>query len=223
MVLVPAGCFEMGSTPAQVAEAQAACDKFYAGACIEDLSLEQPAHDVCFERPFLLDQYEVTNAAYGVSSSSDMVTMYRGPGWPRETVTWQQAADFCQQRGARLPSEAEWEYAARGPDGLIYPWGNEFNIDRINRALGNPQDVGSQAEGPSWVGAYDMGGGVREWVEGVFATYAGETGGRLEGLHIVRGGSWFSFAGFMYRTAARGFLDGDYATSIIGFRCAKDT
>jgi formylglycine-generating enzyme required for sulfatase activity len=223
MVLVPAGCFEMGSTPAQVAEAQAACDQFYTGACIEDLSLELPAHQVCFEQPFLLDQYEVTNAAYGDSSSSNMITMYRGPSWPRETVTWQQAADFCEQRGARLPSEAEWEYAARGPDGLIYPWGNAFDIDRINRALGNPQDVGSMAEGPSWVGAYDMGGGVREWVQGLYATYDGDASGRLEGLHIVRGGSWFSFADFMYRTAGRGLLQGDYATSIVGFRCAKDT
>jgi formylglycine-generating enzyme required for sulfatase activity len=122
MALAPAGCFQMGSTQEQAAQTQAECERFYTGTCIEDLSQEQPAHEVCFKDPFWIDRYEVTNAAYGSSSSTDMVTMYRGPDWPRESVTWQEANDFCVQRGARLPSEAEWEYAARGPDGLIYPW-----------------------------------------------------------------------------------------------------
>jgi formylglycine-generating enzyme required for sulfatase activity len=82
--------------------------------------------------------------------------------------------------------------------------------------------VGSRAEGYGWLGAYDLGGGVREWVDGVYASYSGEDAPRFEGMHIVRGGSWFSFAGFMYRAAGRGFLDGDYASSVIGFRCAMD-
>jgi formylglycine-generating enzyme required for sulfatase activity len=222
MALAPVGCFQMGSTDEQVAEAQADCDRFYAGTCIEDLTQEQPAHEVCFEDPFWIDRYEVTNDAYGSSSSTDMEAMYRGPNWPRESVTWQQAHDFCAQRGARLPSEAEWEYAARGPDGWTYPWGNEFDIDRINRALGNPQDVGNRAEGVNWIGAYDFGGGVREWVDGTYANYAGEDAAKFAGLRIVRGGSWFSFADFMYRTAGRGFLDGDYASSVVGFRCVMD-
>jgi formylglycine-generating enzyme required for sulfatase activity len=222
MALAPVGCFQMGSTDEQVAQAQKDCNQFYAGVCIEDLTQEQPAHEVCFAQPFWLDRYEVSNADYGASSSTDMVSMYRGPNWPRETVTWQEASDFCAQRGARLPSEAEWEYAARGPDGLIYPWGNEFDIDRINRALGNPQDTGNRAEGISWIGAYDLGGGVREWVDGMYASYSGADNPKFAGMHIVRGGGWFSFADFMYRTAGRGFLDGDYASSVVGFRCAMD-
>jgi formylglycine-generating enzyme required for sulfatase activity len=222
MALAPVGCFQMGSTNEQVAQAQADCDQFYAGACIEDLTQEQPAHEVCFEQPFWIDRYEVTNADYGASSSTDMQAMYRGPNWPRETVTWQEASDFCLQRGARLPTEAEWEYAARGPGGLIYPWGNEFDIDRINRALGNPQDVGNRAEGFSWMGVYDLGGGVREWVDEIYASYSGEDNPKFAGMRVVRGGGWFSFADFMYRAAGRGFLDGDYASSVVGFRCAMD-
>jgi formylglycine-generating enzyme required for sulfatase activity len=131
MALIPAGCFNMGSTDLQLDEALDSCDRFYgATKCQYDFSqTEQPSHEVCFEQPYWIGVTEVTNQQYGSSSSTDMKAMYRAPSWPRETVTWAQALDYCQSRGARLPTEAEWEFAARGPDNLIYPWGNEFKPD----------------------------------------------------------------------------------------------
>jgi iron(II)-dependent oxidoreductase len=156
-----------------------------------------------------------------------MVAMYRGPSWPRETVTWQEASQFCRANHARLPSETEWEYAARGPDGLIYPWGDEFDLERLVSGRLSPADVASVPEGVSWVGAFDMSGGVAEWVADWYASYpqAGTTGANLSAdgqKRVLRGGNWFSFAAFFVRTSHRESADPDTANSTIGFRCARD-
>jgi formylglycine-generating enzyme required for sulfatase activity len=143
LVLVPVGCFMMGSDNGS-----------------KD---EQPVHEQCFEEPFWIDKYEVTNEQYGSikcdSSSSN-------PKQPRNCVDWFEAKAFCEKQGARLPTEQEWEYAARGPDSLVYPWGNDWN-DNYAVWDGNSgyitAEVGSRPEGVSWVGAYDMSGNVWEW------------------------------------------------------------
>ena len=132
MVLVPVGCFMMGSSDGKADEA--------------------PVHEVCFDAPFWIDVYEVTNAQFGTSGQFD------GDDRPREMMNWQRALAYCQSRGARLPTEAEWEYAARGPDSLIYPWGNAFIADNVVYFLNSENrtwDVGSRPQGVSWVGAYD--------------------------------------------------------------------
>jgi formylglycine-generating enzyme required for sulfatase activity len=229
MALAPAGCYRMGSTHSELAVARDSCDRFFGqGRCPFDFAAaEQPVHPVCFDRPFWIGRTEVTNREYGSSSSTDMVAMYRGPDWPRETVTWSEADEFCRIRGLRLPSEAEWEYAARGPDGLIFPWGNEFDLERVVSGRLSPEQVGFHREVVSWVGAYDLSGGVAEWVADGYRPYPAPLAVEpatpaAEDQRVVRGGSWFSFAAFMLRAAQREAFGPEYASSVLGFRCGVD-
>ncbi|NDJ54686.1 MAG: SUMF1/EgtB/PvdO family nonheme iron enzyme [Chloroflexi bacterium] len=84
---------------------------------------ESPVHQICFEQPFWIDLTEVTNAAYG---SVGLAAWSSAPNEPRNQVTRFDAVAHCEARGARLPTEVEWEYVARGPDSLLYPWGNDY-------------------------------------------------------------------------------------------------
>lgn len=229
LVLVPAGCFTMGSTESQLLEAVDSCERYFGpGRCKVDFAgSETPDHEICFDDPFWIGETEVTNRQYGSSSSTDMINMYRGPKWPRETVTWQEAVQYCQAHNARLPTEAEWEFAARGPDNLIYPWGNEFDLEMVISGRLSPQNVASMPAGASWVGAYDLSGGAREWVADWYAPYSAKNAIDPQGPangeeRVIRGGSWFSFAAYFVRTAQRESTAPDSANSTIGFRCARD-
>jgi formylglycine-generating enzyme required for sulfatase activity len=207
MALVPAGCFMMGSN---------------------DYSDEQPIHEVCFDAPFWIDVYEVTNGQFG-SAASDCTDWSSDENQPRICVDWYEAVAHCEARGARLPTEAEWEYAARGSDGLVYPWGNEFvpdNVAYYANSGGQTANVGSRPGGVSWVGAYDMSGNVWEWVADWYGAYPGEaqvnpTGSGSGSSRVLRGGSWtldaLNLCG-AYRE--RGNPDG--AGVDVGFRCARD-
>jgi formylglycine-generating enzyme required for sulfatase activity len=231
MVLVPAGCFQMGSTEDQLIEATYRCEKFMgAGRCTEDFLVEQPVHEVCFENPFWVDHLEVSNRAYGSMNQTNSNSPYpfdRSWGWPRENISWAEANAFCKARGARLLTEAEWEYAARGPDALIYSWGNEFDPAMVNWDSGSPYPTGEKEEWLSWVGAYDLAGGVAEWVSDWYGPYSAHSqldpqGPNSGTLHIVRGGHWFSRSAYHWRTAARERLTLSYKSSTVGFRCAMD-
>jgi formylglycine-generating enzyme required for sulfatase activity len=229
MALVPAGCFQMGSSDAQLEEALASCSDYYGiYGCQVNFDNEQPAHQVCITRPFWIDLTAVTNRQYGKSSVTGKVSSIRPEAnWPRESVNWQAAADFCAQRGARLPSEAEWEFAARGPDALIYPFGNEFELSKATLRKISPAPVGEIPEGASWVGALDMSGGIGEWVQDWYGPYPAvdqvDPGGPAQGdKRIARGGNWSAHAAFLVRTTFREALDPAYATSVVGFRCVLD-
>ena len=225
MVLVPSGCFTMGTTDGQLAEALDSCDRYYGamGCDVDFMSIEQPARRVCLPEPYWIGRFEVTNYQYGSSSSVDM---FRARGWPRETVTWAQADAFCDQRGMRLPTEVEWEFAARGPDSLIYPWGNEFDKHALAYFRMSPIRVGSYEGGRSWVGAQDLSGSVLEWTADFYRPHSetwGSTGSVNEGQRrVVKGGSWFSRAAFEVRAAGRVAYNPGFASSVLGFRCAKD-
>ncbi len=225
MVLVPSGCFTMGSDDGD--------------------SDEQPEHQVCLEDPYWIDRTEVTNEQFaqfeGVAESS---SYFSGANLPREQITWTEAQAFCESRQARLPTEAEWEYAARGPDGLDYPWGNDFscrlgNFDDENQrdflvvsgGLGcdgfdDTAPAGSFPEGASWVGALDMVGNVWEWVADRAGPYHAwrqvDPTGPIEGTQrVLRGGSGDNSDGSTLTAYVRMASDPDSAYNFRGFRCAR--
>jgi formylglycine-generating enzyme required for sulfatase activity len=125
--------------------------------------------------PFWLDQTEVTNEQYescmadGECRDSAYANDARWNGSIRPVVgvSWNDAADYCAWAGGRLPTEAQWEYAARGPESLKYSVGNSAPSDTLlnyNNNIGRTTDVGSYPDGESWIGALDMAGNVWEWV-----------------------------------------------------------
>jgi formylglycine-generating enzyme required for sulfatase activity len=220
MVYVPAGTFPMGSAASDP-------DAQYE---------EKPQHQVTLDA-FWIDRTEVTNAQYGrcveagtcqKSTLADDAA-YNGAGYPVVGVAWQDAADYCRWAGGRLPSEAEWEYAARGLDGRIYPWGDTFDGAKVN-ATGKDDGyeytapVGSFPAGASWIGALDMAGNVWEWTNDWYASYPAEPqvnpGGPADGqTRALRGGSWYADPEIV-RAAYRGNDALDLRNGSTGFRCA---
>jgi iron(II)-dependent oxidoreductase len=204
MVKVPRGCFTMGHHLGR-----------------RD---EQPEHHICFEKPFWIDRYEVTNTQFGAAGA------FAGDLHPRENLTWAEAYEFCLGRGARLPSEAEWEYAARGPDSWLYPWGNRLidaNLVFDRNSNSQTAPVGSRPGGVSWVGAYDLAGNVWEWVSSLYRPYPYDaTDGREDPTNrsewrVFRGGLG-SYIDFGPSSATRFRAYPDQRDWFIGFRCAKD-
>jgi formylglycine-generating enzyme required for sulfatase activity len=243
MVLVPAGCFEMGNDP----EAQYWNDSAW-------ITGVPTGGEQCVA-PFWLDQYEVTNAQFaeflntvgnqtveGVtyldSGDSDVRIRQQGGQWvadsgyadhPAIELSWFGARDYCDWVSSELPTEAQWEYAARGPDELVYPWGNEFVADNVvygGNSGGGTARIGSRPSGVSWVGAFDLSGNVWEWTATLYQNYPySETDGRNNNdnrtdVRVLRGGSWFSLDGGV-RSALR---LRDYPTlsyDHFGFRCVR--
>jgi hypothetical protein len=205
MALVPPDCFLMGSETGE-----------------DD---EKPVNLQCFDQPFWIDRYEVTNADYG------SVGYWTGDENPRESVSWSEAQAYCAERGARLPTEAEWEYAARGPYAFVYPWGDEFiDENAVSSWLNTAREtlpVGSRPDGASWVGALDMSGNVWEWTSTIYADYPYDpTDGRENpddstSLRLVRGGSCCSYVIADVRSAYRFPADPNLEDPNIGFRCVR--
>jgi len=202
MVEVPPGCFQMGAEDGR-----------------RD---ERPVNQVCLKSSFGLDRNAITNAQYGSAG------VYPGPKQPHTNVTWFEAGDFCKNRGARLPTEAEWEYAARGPDGLVYPWGNTLIPDNLayDRNMVNnfePTDVGSHPAGASWVGAYDLTGNVWEWVSSIYKPYpyspADESDSDTTSARSYRSG-WLSYNDHGVSTTIRFYKKPSDRDWHLGFRCA---
>ena len=228
MVLVPAGCFTMGSGEAEIDAAFAQCEmNLGSGQCQRAwFEKEGPAAQICFADPFWIDETEVTNAQFGDASPA---FTYRAES-PREMVDWFDAQEYCQERGGRLPTESEWEYAARGPDGLTYPWGNDFvaaNSVYLDTSGGRTQNVGEHASGVSWVGAHDLSGNVREWTSSLFMPYpyspadGRENPADLTSPRSVRGGSWFVIP-VSLRASDRTSVTPNVSDWNIGFRCVHD-
>ena len=231
MVNVPGGTFQMGSREEDP-------DAF---------GFEFPEHPVTLDA-YRIDKHEVTNARYercvadGVCGepSFAIAPVVIAPAFKGENQsigdvfegiigTWEDADTYCQWAGARLPTEVEWEYAARGPDRHIYPWGNDppdAKLLNFSGNMGHTTDVGSYPGGASWVGALDMAGNVWEWVSDWYAAdyYAASptenpTGPDTGDRKLLRGGSWYDYYR-VTRTAARYWLKPDTRDSWLGFRCA---
>lgn len=234
MVEVPAGAFEMGCNDA---------------VDVDCGSEEYPYHTVDVPG-FWIDKLEVTTAQYAACTDAGGCSEAEpGNAWsscnlgidgredhPINCVTWYQAVEYCAWAGKRLPTEAEWEKAARGTDGRIYPWGNdEPTCDHaVISWAGCPQrtstePVGSKPLGASPYGAQDMAGNVWEWVEDWYhETYDGApTDGSAwvtpEGTEkVVRGGSWsYYFLSNDLRTSHRRTDIPQDWNGHVGIRCVQ--
>ncbi len=223
MALIPAGKFTMGSENGE--------------------SDEQPTHAV-FLDAFYMDVYEVTNARYQacveagvcqapVLTSSKTHSDYYGnaqyANYPLIYVEWQMANTYCAWRGARLPTEAEWEKAARGGlEGKDYPWGDGMDCSKANgeNCIGDTSEVGSYPA--NGYGLYDMAGNVWEWVadwyaddfysnkEAIFDNPLGAQSGQYR---VLRGGSWLDNWSSLRMAFRYGPYPGIWYIIHVGFRC----
>jgi serine/threonine-protein kinase len=216
---IPAGSFQMGSD-AGSAEAK-------------------PAHKVNVDA-FKLDQVEVSNADFkqfvNATSYKTDAENAGDKGWtafaqgkddhPVVKVSWNDATAFCKWAGKRLPTEAEWEYAARGTSNFAFPYSNSFDPKKQNgkdSGIRGTTAVGSYPAGASPFGVLDMAGNVAEWTSDIAKPYPGNTGAsKLYGdkLYIIRGGGWFDVQDQL-TSFNRNSGTATTANDDLGFRCAK--
>ena len=239
MVLVPAGEFKMG------------CNMWVDKECANDMDSfvgnEDPLHRVYLDA-FYIDKFEVTQGQYdecakaGACQPNPKVEGFAGEFQPVTVVDWNMARTYCEWAGKRLPTEAEWEKALRGPDGRKYPWGNSWDDDvDCNRAImkdvknnangcgrGSTWELGSKPAGVSFYGAYDMLGNVAEWCSDYWdkdyykVSPARNPKGPDSGPgHVIRGGDWISGPRDL-RCSARDHTLTYSAFKGSGIRCARD-
>jgi formylglycine-generating enzyme required for sulfatase activity len=222
MVTIPAGPFIMG----------------YDGG----LDDEKPPHEVDLPE-YQVDIFEVTNAQFAAfveatGYQTEAEQAGSGRTWrdewaegednhPVVRVSWNDAMAYCEWVGKRLPTEAEWEKAARGPEGFLYPWGNTYEPARANGrdcGLRSTVTVGSYGQGASPYGLFDMAGNVREWsADPGYFSYPGNTTPSSyygDEFRVLRGGGWFDDPSDL-RTTRRNPTSPTAANWDIGFRCAK--
>ncbi len=198
--------------------------------------VERPQHSIAV-KPFFIDLYEVTCSDYekfmeatGHPAPRGWTSGHHPRGSGRKPVTgidWDDAAAYAKWAGKRLPTEEEWEFAARGTTGFRYVWGNEWrpriaNADTSAHGHGGASHVGEHT-GVSPFGAFDMIGNAWEWTASDFAAYPGGQAQAESGLKVIRGGSWESNRNEATTTFRRGYAPrgaADY--SQIGFRCVSD-
>jgi formylglycine-generating enzyme required for sulfatase activity len=241
LVYIPAGEFIMGSSRNEDPHT---------------FEEELPQHIVYMDA-YWIDRTEVTNAQYALCVADSGACTKPANNYSRTRssyydnvqyashpvifVSWSQAAAYCTWAGRRLPTEAEWEKAARGPKGRIYPWGNTFDGTLANycdvNCLTDWKDsryddgyietspVGVYRGGASLYGVLDMAGNVYEWVADWYEPYTqipqSNPTGPASGLdHIMRGGSWGDDPDHV-RSAIRSRISGDTWLDFIGFRCAN--
>jgi formylglycine-generating enzyme required for sulfatase activity len=198
---------------------------------------EKPQHKV-YLHSFWIDKTEVTNGMYNKCVDADVCTLpilpseefFQEPNQPVQGLAWTQAVDYCEWVGRRLPTEAEWEKAARGIDGRLYPWGNTLldeNTANYDFLFNQFMDVGSFPSGASPYGVMDMAGNVWEWTadwysENYYAnsTYENPTGPESGNIKVIRGGAWNTVLRAIRVTNRHWAFPG--RDDIVGFRCAKD-
>ena len=231
MALIPAGDFYQGSSEEMV---DWAINKFRAESR-EWYRDETPVYKVYLD-DFLIDKNEVTVGQYKkyVEETGKPQPKYvKDPNFNQDNqpvvgIAWQEASDYCEWRGKRLPTESEWEKASRGPDAKIYPWGHQVdetkaNVRGMNDKYRYPAPVGMFPQGQSLYGLMDMSGNVWEWTDSWYQPYPGnEQKNDLFGkkLKVTKGGSWAANMD-LARSALRGKMLPDQRQNYLGFRCAK--
>ena len=260
MVFVPAGEFTMGATPSQQSvvldfgwsfDLQQRISSLVAGA--------GPAHKVYLD-DYYIDKHEVTNAEYRSfveatghrRPQSWTMDPFRRSNQPVAAVSWRDADAFCAWSGKRLPTEAEWEKAARGPKGYVYPWGNDWDPTKLmsaewhawhplvdfeawsqwqNESRSGTAEVGSFPPGASPYGAMDMAGNVWEWVADWYdseyysnSPLRNPTGPVRGSVRVLRGGAWDVPRVVAYTWIRETFVHPEFAGSMVtGFRCAASS
>ncbi|MCB8929306.1 MAG: SUMF1/EgtB/PvdO family nonheme iron enzyme [Ardenticatenaceae bacterium] len=224
MILIPGGSFLMGSETGE--------------------PNERPEHPVTLDAYFI-DQFEVTNEEYlacvadGGCTQTGLRNSFRRAGYrddpvfagyPVMGVTWSQANAYCEWAGKRLPTEAEWEFAASGPDNFTWPWGNEFDARLSAASSLDTEAVDNFVNGVSPFGVFNMAGNVNEWVldrfdANFYANSPEENPVNLDSgtSQIYRGGSFDNTNGAFFTTSRRFVVSGNTFDVDIGFRCAQDT
>lgn len=262
MVYIPFGSFVMGIDKENNGEAKG-LKSLYEKRMKSPMSKEAfhdegPSHEVLLDAYFI-DKYETSNKLFGefIKASGHPAPAYwddprlNKPEHPVVGVNWNDAKAFCEWAGKRLPTEAEWEKAARGPQAFRYPWGNEFDSTKAN--YGGEQSttvpINAYSEGVSAYGVYNMAGNVFEWVQDWYdpnyyrkvdrlsqvnptgpdkPIWLGGTGTYVDRLtvgekRVIRGGSWIAAQASL--SATHRFwnhpLNNSYGVGL-GFRCAKE-
>ena len=213
-VWVPPGEFDMGSSDGK--------------------ERERPVHHISISRGFWLAKCSVTNAQYRrfcQATGEEFPPESDQPDdHPVTSVTWEGAAAYSLHHGLRLPTEAEWEYAARGPESRVYPWGDDWDATRCSNAENmkpgtTTVPVGSFATGASWCGALDMAGNAEQWCsdrydENYYAVSPPvDPAGPPTGRSRVRRGSCYDDDGRRCRSANRSFATLYVRVDFVGFRC----
>lgn len=244
MVLVPAGEFLMGSD-----EEDTEGTGLEYGIVKPWFEDEHPQRRMTLPA-YYIDQFEVTNEQYAAYAAQTNRPPSHWPNgrhpegqqrYPINRVTWEEANAYCAWLGKALPTEAQWEKAARGADGRTYPWGNEFDQDKANVGgrQGGTRPVGSYEAGKSPYGLYDMTGNLWEWTADWYELYPGHQSdheffekklGRT--YKVIRGLSWSPIGhyavedmlvimGHYARVPYRLFYYPNDSLDDLGFRCVK--
>jgi formylglycine-generating enzyme required for sulfatase activity len=181
-----------------------------------------PAHEVTLPA-FHLDRTPVTSALFRNFSPSTAIAL-GGDEAPVTRVSWDEAAAYCLAQGKRLPSEEEWEFAARGSDGRLYPWGESFDAGAVNTlesGIGHPEPVGTRSHNVSPYGVTDMSGNVWQWCSDDYRPYPGGSVTAIpRGAKVIRGGSYQSDRRHV-TSVTRNLELPSKRSPAIGFRCAK--
>jgi formylglycine-generating enzyme required for sulfatase activity len=244
MVLIPVGGFLAGGDPKT---GYKECLKHAQSCELEWFEHEGPSNWVWIDE-FYMDKYEITQKDFEAMLEKNP-SKFKGDNLPVERVLWKEANEYCKKAGKRLPTEAEWEKAAKGGGNTIYPWGNEVEsgranfcdtqckkivrVDRFDDGYQGTAPVGSYP--PNGYGLYDMAGNVYEWVSDWYAAgyyrerpirdpqgpFNGQDLFHIHGMKkVLRGGSWGNNASAM-RVASRSWAHNS-RVSRRGFRCAAD-
>jgi formylglycine-generating enzyme required for sulfatase activity len=229
MLYIPPGEFAMGTTDEEVE----ALLRQYPDWKREWFDREKPQRRVSLDG-YYIAKTPVTVAQYRAFCEATKRKMPDAPSWgwkedhPIVNVTWNDAKAYADWAGVRLPTEAEWEKAARSTDGRTWPWGNEWDggkcANSVGRARNGTAPMGSYPQGASPYGVLDMAGNVWEWCADRYGPYdpkdiRNPTGPKEGQGRVLRGGSWDNFLPYLFRAAYRDWDFPNDRNVVIGFRC----
>ncbi len=225
MVLIPTGDFMFGTNSPDLTTMPLQLQK------VRKWGEDQKPQKKLYLDAFFIDQYEVTNEQY-IKFDRDYPFPLGNHNNPAVNISWFKAKAYCESLGKRLPTEMEWEKAARGPEGRKFPWGNEFDPQKANTGfskLSSSSPVGTFPEDVSYYNVYDMAGNVSEWTSSWYQRYAdskykSSNFGKI--YKVTRGGSFQDMGHYELEifstTTFRYFNRPEEWAGDTGFRCVKD-